>query len=363
MTHKNTEYDFKEYKDAVNNGNYDVQFKKSKFIVSIKDSRRLSFHIPGGSIGNRAEFFYGKDLAIQLLTDFDYYNLEKKTTIGYSTLPMRSLNLFIDCFLRILINDDLELIARWFIAGGDKYLKSVRDVDSLFIYSIDLHKYEEGVLYISKKRREMFEQLKSELSVYTRRFKEALTAGKIFHESDLIEICAKIKSILKKYIDDYFLSKHPSKEIRNNNTCTINDLLSTLINDDLELIARWFIFGGDSWLDLHGTKYVDSLFISHIDQHKYKEDNEIVLSKKREMFEELKNELSVYTRRFKEALTKRSVYYNSYLYEICLDIKNILKKYIKDDALVEHPADKIPTFKKRGTIDTYQELYYTCWEQ
>ena len=363
MTNKNTEYDIKEYKDAVNNGNYTVEFQKSKFTVSIKGSRRLLFHIPRQLIGDNAEFFYGKDLAIQLSPEYDHYNLEKKTTITYSTLPMRSLNLFIDCLLRMLINDDMELIARWFIAGGDNYLKSERDVDSLFIYSIDLRKYEEGVLYISNKRREMFEELKSELSAYTRRFKEELTAGKIFHEKELIEICPEIKSILKKYIDDGHLSKHPSKEIRNHPTCTINDLLRMLIKDDMELLARWFMFCGDSYLDLHGTKDVDSLFIEYIDHHKYKEDNEIILSKKREMFEELKSELSVYTRRFKEALTKRSVYYNSYLSVICLDIKNILKKYIKDDAFVEHPADKIPTFKKRGTVDTYQELYYTCWEQ
>jgi hypothetical protein len=234
MNNKNTEYDIQEYEEAVNNGNYDVQFKKSKFIVSIKDSRKLSFHIPGGLLGN-AEFFYGKELAIQLSTD--YYYREKNTTIEYSTLPMRSLNLFIDSLLRILINDDLELIARWFIVGGD------------------------------------------------------------------------------------------------------------------------------SWFDYNGTEYVDSLFISRIDRHKYKEDNEIVLSEKREMFEELKSEFRAYTRSFKEALTKRSVYYNSYLSEICLDIENILKKYIKDDALVEHPEDKIPTFRKRGTIDMYDEVYYSCWEQ
>ena len=233
MTNKNTEYDIQSYEEAVNNGNYTVEFKKSKFTVSIKDSRKLSFHIPGGLLGHRSEFFYGKELAIQLSTD--YYYREKNTTIEYSTLPMRSLNLFIDCFLRIIINDDFELIARWFIAGGDKYLKSVRDVDSLFI--------------------------------------------------------------------------------------------------------------------------------SRIDRHKYKEYNEIVLPEKREMFEALKSELSAYTRSFKEALTKRSVYYNSYLSEICLDIKNILKKYIKDDALVEHPEDKIPTFRKRGTIDMYDEVYYECWEQ
>lgn len=249
-----TNNDIQEYKDAVESGNYDVQFKKSKFIVSIQDSRKLSFHIPGTLLGN-VEFWYGKELAIQLSPD--YYYREKNTTIEYSTLPMRSLNLFIDCFLRIIINDDWELLARWFIAGGDKYLKSAGDVDSLFMYNIDLHKYAEGAPYISNKQREMFEGLKSELSVYTRSFKEALTKRSVHY---------------------------------------------------------------NGWLHFR-------------------------------------------SKRFKEAMTKGTVYYNSYLSEICYEIKSILKKYIKDDALVEHPEDKIPTFRKRGTIDMYDEVYYSCWEQ
>ena len=263
MTNKNTEYDIQSYEEAVNNGNYTVEFKKSKFTVSIKDSRKLSFHIPGGLLGHRSEFFYGKELAIQLSTD--YYYREKNTTIEYSTLPMRSLNLFIDCFLRIIINDDFELIARWFIAGGDNYLKSEKDVVSLFISRMNLHKYKSRMNrhkykeyneIVLQEKREMFEALKSELSAYTRSFKEALTKRSVYYNG-------------------------------------------------------WIHFSAN---------------------------------------------------RFKEALTKRSVYYNSYLSEICLDIKNILKKYIKDDALVEHPEDKIPTFRKRGSLDMSDELDYSCWE-
>ena len=184
---------------------YTVKFKGQYFYTLINGGE-LSFRLPSEcEILDPEEFLYCDYVAIQLMPE------NNSSDTAYAIISMRHLHAFIDGFLRIILDDDLEFIVRWFIEDGRDRL-SYQSAEEILIECIDPDKCEEE--NVSNKKLKMLEQLKSELSNYTRNFKKALLKEWPYsYESDLENICSVIKEIMEDYIQYDELDKHPKYKI------------------------------------------------------------------------------------------------------------------------------------------------------
>ena len=179
---------------------YTVKFKGQYFYTLINGGE-LSFLIPSECIVYHETFLYCDHVAIQLMPEEDSYDT------AYAIISMSHLHAFIDGFLRIILDDDLEGIVRWFIDDGHDRL-NYESAEEILIECIDPDKCEEENVF------NRLEALKSELSDYTSKFKKALLKEWPYsYESDLENICSTIKEIMEDYIQYDELDKHPKYKI------------------------------------------------------------------------------------------------------------------------------------------------------
>ena len=181
---------------------YKVKFKGQYFYTLINGGE-LSFRIPSEcEVLDPEEFLYCEYVAIQVMPEENSYDT------AYAIISMEHLQAFIDGFLRIILDVDLDGIVRWFIEDGRDRL-NYQSAEEILIECIKCE--EENV---SNKKLKMLEQLKSELSDYTRNFEKALLKEWPYsYESDLENICSVIKEIMEDYIQYDELDKHPKYKI------------------------------------------------------------------------------------------------------------------------------------------------------
>ena len=179
---------------------YTVKFKGQYFYILINGGE-LSFRLPSEcEILDPEEFLYCEYVAIQVMPEENSYDT------AYAIISMEHLQAFIDGFLRIILDVDLDGIVRWFIDDGKNRL-NYQSAEEILIECLDTDKCEEENVS------NLLEALKSELSAYTRNFKEALTKRSVFIDSDLENICRVIKEIMEDYIQYDELDKHPKYKI------------------------------------------------------------------------------------------------------------------------------------------------------